>query len=102
MHDLVLKIQGKVEAPKGSYAILPQCQFNVASAMKGKGQISASEITYNLKHLKYPKGKVAGLINIMTSRGIIRNNKASDGGAKPYLFSLSVENFELKGLRDYA
>ena len=94
MFDLVLKAQGKSPVIKGSFGILPQGQFDVASAMKGKERLSSKEIT---TRLGCSSGKVSTLLNIMCSRGIVKKNKVANRTTKAYLFSLAIENFELKG-----
>jgi len=94
MIDLVLKIQGKSPVPKGSFEILPQGQFDVASALKGKERLSSKQIT---ESLGCSSGKVSTLLNIMCSRGIVKKNKVANRTTKAYLFSLAIENFELKG-----
>ena len=94
MIDLVLKAQGKSPVPKGSYAILPKAQFDRASAMKGKERLSSKQIT---SKLGFTSGKVSVLLNIMCSRGIVKKNKVANRTTKAYLFSLAIENFELKG-----
>lgn len=92
--DLVRKAQGNFTAPKGSFAILPGGQFEVASVMKGKERLSSKQIT---DLIGCSSGKVSVLLNIMCSLGIVKKNKVANKTTKSYLFSLSVENFALKG-----
>ena len=90
MLDLVRKIQGYSPVA----VILPQAQFELAMAISGRGQLTAKQIA---EHLDFTSTKIHGLLNIMSSRGIVKNSKNSDTGYKPYQFSLCNNNFKLKG-----
>ena len=96
MLDLVHKIQGTAKAPRGSFAVLPQFQFDIASAMEGKGRLSAKQIR---AYLGWDSNKVAVLLNTMCSRHVIGKNKVATKTTKAYFFSLIVEKFELEGVK---
>ena len=96
MLDILLKAQGLPKPICGSFAILPSMEFCIASAMKGRGRLSSKQITSSLD---FSASKVSGLIDVMCSNGIIDKKESSNKSTHPYLYSLAVESFELKGAK---
>jgi len=92
--DLVLKAQGIPKADCGSFAILPTQEFCIASAMKDKGLLSAKQIT---SFLDFSASKVSSLIHVMCLKGIIDKKETVNRQLQPYLYTLAVERFALKG-----
>ena len=94
--DLVLKAQGLPKATCGSFVTLPSMEFCIASAMKGRGRLSAKQIK---SYLDFSSNKVSSLLDVMCSKGIIDKKESANQYTHPYLYSLAVESFALKGAK---
>lgn len=93
MLDLVLKIQGVTAVQKGSFAILPPRQYDIAKFMQGKGRLGSGEIS---KHLGIPPGQASVFMNVMCGNKVVSKIRKSNGDKWYYMYTLIVESFEKK------
>ena len=96
MFDLVAKIQNIPTIKPGSFAALTPRQFDIATAMQGKGRLSSAEIN---KLIGLTSAHISVFLRIMHKNKVIIRAKKPNSVKKIYTYSLIVESFALKGAK---
>jgi len=97
MFDLVAKIQNIPMIKPGSFAALTPRQFDIATAMQGKGRLSAADIN---KSIGLPRSiHISVFMRELFRNKVVSRIPKTINKKKVYVYSLIVESFALKGAK---